>query len=498
MQHCAHNVYRSLEQRYFKATPAPGGLDFGLVRRIVDDLVERVRPHMQNFDAANFLLRKKGALRRRYHSAYEKLVKNGLDLKRDSKISAFVKNERYFEEGKAPRMIMGRNPIFNILYAQIVEPVESAFFKLEQVANACDFKKCADKFSKLVGEWFMENDMSKYESSQRMFVLQLEYIVYSQLMPHMQKQIDKLFAAKIVKNCTTTTGVNFKMVYGRGSGDMDTSCGNGILNYVSTQYNQIMNFCKQCKLSACNEPNCKTYKFVLKGDDSYASIPTGAKVDNHYKCFGFDAKIVVRQTPESVEFCSGHFIEISPGEWLYVQKLQKLVESLTTCINEDTVRNGWAAHYYRSLGMMYNVLYGKIPVYRDIANFLLNTNTTLGLNINLIQSYNLLDAFNNKAHEDFVVDESLSMLSVSLVNNMDYAELNRISHWFRTHKLSFPPELSKRCNTRAPKASTLPVIQFELLNEELEAAPLDKEMRMLKKQLRTALYHWRAGSSALI
>lgn len=445
---------------------------------------------METFDAANFLCSKKGALRRRYLTAYNKLVKDGLDLKRDSKISAFVKNERYFEEGKSPRMIMGRNPVFNILYAQIVEPIEKAFFKLEQVANACDFEKCAEKFSKLTGSWFMENDMSKYESSQRFDVLKLEYQVYSMLMPEQQEIIDKLFAVKIMKVCTTTTGVNFKMMYGRGSGDMDTSLGNGVLNYISTMYNQIKNYCPNCTINNCVEPGCKTLKFVLKGDDSYASIPTGATVENHYQCFGFDAKIIVRKTPEEVEFCSGHFVEIRPNKWLYVQKLQKLIESLTTCINEDTMRNGWCAHYYKSLGYMYTTMYDGIPIYEDIARFLLNVNIKAGLNLNLIQSYNLLDAFTNKTAGKYVVDRSLATLSVSLVNKMDYAELNRLAVYFRNSQLCFPPELSKRCNLKSKTDITLPVINFDTLNSELKVAKVDKDVKRLIIQLRKFRYQW--------
>jgi hypothetical protein len=443
---------------------------------------------MKPFDGPGFLERKTGRSRARYTKAYNAIQRCGLNLSRDSGISAFVKLERYYDEAKSPRMIMGRDPKFNILYAQIIEPIENAFFQLPQVANACDYEECGNKFAKLVGEWFMENDMSKYEASQRLLALQLEYMFYSKCMPENQDLIDKLFAWKIMKIGRTTTGLDFKFEQCRGSGDMDTSLGNGFLNYVSTTYNQIKNFCPQCELSSCAEPGCRTFKFVLKGDDSYSVIPVGAKVFNYYSDFGFDAKIIIRESPEDVEFCSGHFVEVTPGKWVYVQKLQKLIESLTTCINEDVIKNGWVSHYYQSLGLMYKTIYGNIPVYRDIADFLCESSRH-GLNINLVNSYNLVDAFKAK-HQNFEVDESLSMLSVSLVNKMDYAELQRISDWFKNHRLSFTPEMSKRCNLKSRKHTALPTIDFDQLNQVALSEVMTDRVYYYYKRLKTFRRRW--------
>lgn len=421
-------------------------------------------------------MNKKGRLRARYTNAYRKLLANGVNLKTCSDISAFVKLERYYEEGKSPRMIMGRNPMFNILYAQIVEPIERAFFKLPQVANACDYAKCGEKFSKLVGDWFMENDMSKFEGSQRWFTLRLEHLVYSKCTDADRKLLDILFSYKTIKKGHTTTGVGFDFVECRGSGDMDTSLGNGILNYIATMYFLIVNYCPNCHISMCAEPGCKTTKFVVKGDDSYASIPRIAKYVNTYEYFGFDAKIVIRKSPEDVEFCSGHFIEIRPGVYFYVQKLQKLIESLTTCVNEDAIRNGWVGHYYKSLGLMYSVLYKNIPIYEDIGGFL-NATNEFGLNVNLVESYNLLDAFCNLEYKSHDVDVSMAKLSVSLVNRMDYAELDRISIWLRTHRLELPKHLNKRCNIKTAKLNDVAVVDFNLLNHQITATRLDKVVR---------------------
>jgi len=385
---------------------------------------------------------------------------------------------------------MGRNPKFNILYAQIIEPIEKGFFKLEQVANACDYVQCGMKFEKLLGQWFMENDMSKFEGSQRLFTLRLEYMVYCLVFPDQVDLIDVLFAYKIRKKGTTTTGVDFDFYECRGSGDMDTSLGNGILNYIATQYFLVTNYCPSCSFEFCDNPQCKTYKFVVKGDDSYASIPRISQYVNTYTYFGFDAKILIRQHPEDVEFCSGNFLEYYPGKYVYVQKLKKLLTSLTTCINQDALRAGWVQHYYASLGLMYNILYDGVPIYQDIAKFLMRIGGKHGLNVNLISSYNLISAFKSPHNEKLgPIDLPLTYVSMSMINKMDIGELNTIKRWCETFELTFSPELSKRCNI-SNRPTDCVEIDYGLLNAQVTSDGMPKKIKAYWRKLRSYRANW--------
>jgi len=363
-------------------------------------------------------------------------------------------------------MIMGRNLKFNIMYAQIVTPIEHAFFELPQVANACDYLECGEKFSKLTGGWFMENDFSKYESSQRKETLLWEYMLYSGVFPEKSELIDALFSAKLLKRGHTNDGTKFEFDYCRGSGDMDTSLGNGILNYIATQYFLVKNYCPGCKLGGCQKPGCCSYKFVLKGDDSYAGIPKTGVYENTYDYFGFDAKIIIKTTPEEVEFCSGRFVEYQPTKWMYVQKLQKLLDSLRTCINEAVVKNGWVAHYYYSLGMMYKKLYRGLPIYEDIADLLLTTNSPAGLNINLVQSWNLLSSFRSATDHDIACSENV-LLNIAMANDMTIPEIMAIRDHCRTSFISFPPSLCKTSRLGQHK-SELPSFSYEVINASMD------------------------------
>lgn len=457
MANCPHNVVTSLYGRYLKTSPEVGVLNIPLILRIISHLAVEMRKHyLPEFSFHKFVATKPGATRRRYLKAYKQLLDGSSDLKKISKITAFVKNEKYFEPGKSPRMILGRDPRFNILYARFISRLESAFFSLPQVANACDFAECGAKFKALLKAWMFENDMSAYEGSQRQFHLNLEYLVYSQVV-NADELVDlqTLFAVKMRKSCHTNNGVKFDFDFCRGSGDMDTGLGNGVLNYITTMYFIIMNTCSpECTLATCG---CGYSDFVLKGDDSYGVLPRGCKPYNTYEQFGFKAKLVVRQDPKLTEFCSGHFIQLASGEYYYVQKLRKLLTGLQFCINDDFVKNGWIAHYYRSLGDMYAVLYQNIPVYHDIAKFLQTASSKLAINVNLVgESYGAFEAFSNFKHSVQKIDVcAQTMLDISMANEFTFSELTALRDYCTSSRLEFPPHFNKRCNIKS-RTATLP------------------------------------------
>lgn len=483
----------SLKCRYLKTTPEIGSLDMELVYKIVEHLAMQMKTfYKPEFSFNQFVKSKPGVTKKRYLKAYKQLLNGSKRLDKIDSIAAFVKNERYYEEGKSPRMIMGRDPRFNILYARFTSRLEEAFFSLPQVANSCDYWSCGEKFSKLVGEWMFENDMSKYESSQRKFHLWLEYLVYSMVVSREEvNDLSVLFGVKTKKHGHTGCGVDFDFDYCRGSGDMDTSLGNGVINYIATMYFMIMNFCERkadCKFNKCG---CLFDKFVLKGDDNYGKVPVGYdKLLNTFLNFGFDAKLKLNTDAKTTEFCSGNFIELSSGRYYYVQKLSKLIQSLEVVINPDVLKNGWVAHYYKSLGLMYSKLYGDLPVYCDIAKFLLTASTKLGINTNLInESYGASEAF--KASEDNSVKTvdllETTVLDIAMVNDMSFSELNALSDWFKTAKLELPKHLSKRCNIKGSKK-----ISDDDVAEDI---PLDirgdtarEQCRLWTKQLKRMFY----------
>lgn len=504
MSNCTHNVKASLKARYLKTTPTPNNLNMDLVLRIVNHLAKQMKEHYHpEFSFQQFVKSKPGATRRRYLRAYTQLLNRPpAELSKVSHINAFVKNEKYYEEGKSPRMIMGRDPRFNIFYARFVSRLEDAFFSLPQVANACDYAACGAKFKKLLGAWMFENDMSKFEATQRKFMLYLEYLVYASVIPSKDvEQLTTLFAAKMVKKGTAADFIHFLFMFCRGSGDMDTGLGNGILNYIATMYFKIMNFCPRKHECLMSDGCCSFDGFVLKGDDSYGDMPVGAKLTNYYSNFGFDAKLIIREDPLTTEFCSGHFIRLANGEFYYVQKLRKLLTSLQVVVNNDVIKNGWVAHYLRSLGDMYAVLYKHVPVYEDVAEFLKTASSKLRINKQLLnENYGAIEAFEHFERNVDKIDVcAQTYVDISMNNEFSFSELEAISKFCRTTQIKLPEHLNRRCNLRMrtpPVCDNLDESIVNYFDEKLDATPnrwrkeMNKLFRASDKRRAQLLQHY--------
>lgn len=464
------------------------------MQRLAERTLERIAP----FNEKNFIKNKTGAVRRRYLRAKQDIERYGFDIEKDSDIQAFVKLERYFDETKSPRMIMGRNPKFNILYAQFIEPIERAFFQLPEVANGKDHHAMGEQFSEMASRCrtFIENDMSKYESSQRFETLQWEYLYYfiiiSRICPQLIPLLRRAYAACLKSKVKTNLGIMLAFIMCRVSGDLTTSLGNGIVNLITSIFNQVMNTChpNYCGLDLCTSPGCRVRDIIVKGDDSVLGANAGQKFHNYYQYFGLDAKINFREDATSVEFCSGGFVESAPGRYIYVQKLQKLLESLTTCINEQAVEHGWVAQYYYSLGYMYKVVYRGVPVYEDIADFLLRTSRGKSMTVNLDlvaalgMNYNLNDAF-RADHAHVEIDKSMAYLGVSLLNQMDYGELQTIRDFLGNHHLELPPSMQKRCRVRSKNGidERALIVDFQGLNDQVLSKKVSPDFKRRVKML---------------
>jgi hypothetical protein len=260
-----------------------------------------------------------------------------------------------------------------------------------------------------------------------------------------------VFAAKCDKSVKTGEGLVAFFEYCRGSGDLDTSCGNGIINAVTSVYFKIFNFCdvEKCKIEECS---CGCLDNLHKGDDGLGTIPEkhNKPLIDTYKWFGLEAKLIDRLDGRLTEFCSGNFIRVANGQYTYVQKLRKMITSCSTVLNPDVIKNGWTAHYLRSLGDMYSILYEGVPVYSDFAKMLQTAHDKLKLNFTLVEgvSYGASEAFKvRNTHKVDVCPESI--IDISIVNDMSIAELEALKMVFQQSKISLPPHQQRRCNLRA-------------------------------------------------
>lgn len=447
MASCIENEIESFDKRYFKATPdfVPGQIDWDFVLRIVDWIIDRMcEIKFEPFDMESFLNEKKGKLGVRYMTAVNKLVRDGFDPIKDTSVGAFIKNEKYYEL-KAPRFIMGRNPIFNVLYAPYVTPVEKVFFQLEQVCNACNYDECGAKFDSISDSpfGFWVNDFRKFESSQQEWCDQLFFYFMSKYLRRVDGAYNfdehfRLYVLACVAKGHTPSGLGFILWYMTKSGELTTGLKNGFLNLVTTIYTMCYNFCEhktKCPLQGCK---CGFEKCRVKGDDSYNVWLKDIKVDDFVNCyswFGFDAEIERRRFWWNVDFCSGYFVP-SNGSFTYIQRLDKLLDSLRGLINPDFTNH--VADYYYSMGVMLGKLYSGVPVYDELGKYLRSCGGKFDKRM-AYESWSVREAMEKGGDS---INKNVSILDVAMVNGFTIAELEGLRSYFNNNTLTIPGCLS--------------------------------------------------------
>lgn len=322
------------------------------------ELIFELKKHFSGrISLVDFLQGKQGKLRTRYLRAMKDCLDKNFDLSKIRGITAFIKKE-IFDEKKAPRSIMGRDPRFNLIYGLYTTPLEHAMVKLPQVMKGKNFVDRGSYFRDFIlSKNMVEGDMSKYEGSQRQYVLKWELEIWKALLPPDDYfVVEKLWRAKYIKEGHYLQGTKFSFVACRGSGDMDTGLFNTLLNWIMCRYFERIN-----KLGSGN--------FAVDGDDNMVNCFDKTTVIDTFSHFGFDCKLFMRHDYHDVDFCSSRFIQFRPGHFIQVQKLSKLLSNVFVVKNNEF--NKCLGEYMYSLGFMYSKLYGDMPIYSDLANFLM-------------------------------------------------------------------------------------------------------------------------------
>jgi len=360
MRNCVHNEDIGLHNRYLKETPNTVTYDENIFQQCLSDLVFELKKHWHGpMSLAEFMSEKKGRLRKRYDDAAKDVLKYGFNARKDSTITAFVKNEIY-NELKPPRMIMGRNPKFNLIYGLFTTALEHCMVKIPQFSKGKNFIERGKQFEELIfGSWIMEGDFSKFEATQRKKLLEdVELGIWSKLLNDKDYELIRiLFYMKMLKKGHTLNGLNFEFSWCRGSGDMDTGLFNSIISWIACRYFCIVN-------------DINKESFTVDGDDNLIKIPQGMdNTINTFSLFGLDAKLILRKNYYDADYCSGKFIQYKPGKFIYVQNIRKIMNNVR--IFRKTKFKHAKGDYYYSLGYMYNIMYPNFPLYSNLAKCLM-------------------------------------------------------------------------------------------------------------------------------
>jgi len=429
MRNCIHNEDIGLHNRYLKETPNDT-YDANIFNQCLDELVTELKKHwVAPLSLAESMSDKKGKLRKRYDDAARSVLEYGFNAKRDSTITAFVKNEIY-NELKPPRMIMGRNPKFNLLYGLFTTALEHCMVKIPQFAKGKNFIERGKQFAELIfGAWIMEGDFSKFEATQRKKLLEdVELGIWSRLLDDKQYYlIEILFYMKMLKKGHTLNGLKFEFNWCRGSGDMDTGLFNSIISWIACRYFAIVN-------------GIDKDKFTVDGDDNLIKIPHGMTTTiNTFSLFGLDAKLILRKNYYDADFCSGKFIQYKPGEFIYVQNIRKIMNNVR--VFRKTKFMHAKGDYYYSLGYMYSIMYPNFPLFSNLANCLMrigsssssrrryiNTRVLNELNPNYVDYFARLD----KTWADHLTQSDLQNIKLEMCMSFEMS-LSEMDHYSESY-----------------------------------------------------------------
>lgn len=183
-----------------------------------------------------------------YQQALESINLTGLDLKRDSSVSVFVKYEktdRTSKEDPVPRVISPRDPKFNIALGRYLKPIEERIFKaLGKLYQHTTVMKGmdTDRTAAVIQEkWDMFNkpvavglDASRFDQHVSLDALKFEHSVYELCFPlkKHKRKLRNILKHQLVNTCSGYTpdgSLKYVKEGTRMSGDMNTSLGNCVL-----------------------------------------------------------------------------------------------------------------------------------------------------------------------------------------------------------------------------------------------------------------------------
>lgn len=445
---CEHNSIVSVKNRYLRGTKPvqTAKIDTVLLERAKTEFFQAIKKEFDRPLTLNeFLEQKSGRLRTRYYEACQKLMNNpNFKFTSIAQITAFIKKEimPLDENGqlKVPRSIMGRDPRFNLLYGLYTTALEDAMMHLPQVTKGKTPKALGEAFrERILSETIGEGDCSKFEGSIRLFHLRWEDDLARFVLNDSEYRIfHACWVAKLRKKGHYLDGTPFDFWYCRGSGDMDTGLFNTMINWIMCRYFELVN-------------NLGHQAFFVNGDDNLINLQGKRDLVDTFSILGFDCKFAVKTTVQSVEYCSGYFIEIKPGEYLYAHKLDKLLSNVF--VIKNTQFQNCLGEYYATLGTMYKKIYGNVPIYSNLAELFLRSAAQSKHRFFNKRMYDELGIYHlAQATEDIECDVAQTLADISLASGYAFAELENIAEQLDSVLLPLDPANDKRYRKRGVKS----------------------------------------------
>jgi len=245
---CAHNLVRGLELRTLGLTPKPSGAGIESFRRSMREITNVMKGRVGNVPPSSLAevvesYRHNRRLYARYTEAFDSLMADGYASPKDARVKAFVKGEKLANyKVYKPRVIMGRDPRYNLELASYLRPIEHAFYaqfrgwgrsfytRTRLVGKGLDPRRRAELIKRKMmshpGMVAMEIDGKSFESHFSVPILKAEHSVYKSLSS--SRRLAQLLDWQLAFD-GRGGDVRFHAVGVRASGDYNTGLGNTLV-----------------------------------------------------------------------------------------------------------------------------------------------------------------------------------------------------------------------------------------------------------------------------
>lgn len=330
-RNCVENEESSLRSRVLMLTPVPSAAGkvwwrgaseevAGIIRRCLGDLEPWSLPR-----TTRHMVKRHGA--GRYAWAAESLQELSLG-KGDGRVSLFVKVEKHLKTGgvlKEARAIQFRGPRFTLMLARFLVPFEERFCETFKQLNDTGLYTTKGlspdlRATLLSTLWSRRRapsalciDASRFDAHVTPTMLSWEASVYTACFSRERGLLAWMLRRQLVNRGRTHWGLRYKVVGCRMSGDVNTSMGNTLIQLALLKA-ATAGF--ECDL-------------VVEGDDAlvFAESADICKLEKliseRAAGLGMVYKCSRAWSPEDLEYCSTRLVEVSPGLWRSVRKLEK-------------------------------------------------------------------------------------------------------------------------------------------------------------------------------
>lgn len=371
-----------LRNRVLMAVPPPTGISSPEFRRVgrevqraVSAAVGTLRP-LASLRVQDIMVKRHGS--RRYGNVCASLASSPL-TPLDARLKSFIKLEKAFSPLqdtalKTPRAIQYRGSRYNLMLGKYLVPFEEVFYEKFRNINSSGMhtskgltlraraQLLADLWAETPGCVAYSVDASRFDAHVSVEMLGWEHSTYQQAFPGV-RLLKWLLGLQLHNTGVGKWGSKYSLRGGRMSGDMNTACGNTLVNFFLLSY------------IVRDIPGAK---FVCEGDDAVIFMPQRSARANMLDTvkargleLGFKLKCSRAETLDQVEYCSGRVLEHGGGVYSHLREWPKplVTDMWTTKMLGSEADLG--AHRL-AMAMSAFVMYRGQPVYGAWAQYLLS------------------------------------------------------------------------------------------------------------------------------